>query len=395
MKKKLGFVINAPLKYSETFLLEEFKLLENDFEILIFEGYNTIRPVDGYRRIRSLPNSIKTFTALLHVAKSLLRLLAFRPKVLIKFMVYERDTGTNLVRIMKRIWFNAHLLSAQADHLHFCFADVAIQKELAAKALGIKMSVSLRGSDVLVYGARHPHCYSRLWKYASKVHAVSRWVFENALRQGMPYSTDHCIIHDAVDPDRIPFNHFDIHKPVRIVNVGRLVPEKDHLFSLEVIRRLIYDNTDIRYTIIGDGFIKPVILSRIRELGLEEYVEVKGKLPHQQLLGLLSSFDLYIHCSASEGLGVSLLEAQAAGLLTIALESGSTGENIEDSRSGWIVRERNIELMASQISEVIKLSSQERIQVKDYARTRIEKNFDIRQLYPVWKRFFETQLYTS
>jgi colanic acid/amylovoran biosynthesis glycosyltransferase len=391
MRKKIGFVLNAPLRYSETFLLQEFKLLKDaGFEVIIFEGYGEEKVSYNYKRIKSLPLiKIEGWKSVLHISITLMCLFTLGLPSMIRFIILEAHSGTGILRIFKRIWFNAHILPLKVDYLHFCFAEVAIQKEFTAKAISAKMSVSLRGSDIAIYPKENKDCYKRLWEQAEKIHAVSQWIYDQAIQLGLERKKKYVIIHDCVDLNRINFNDSDIHSPLRILSVGRLEPVKDHEFALKIIRELLDHNIKLQYSIIGEGSLHYFLLSSIKKLGLEECVQLRGRQGHEITLQLMTSADIYIHTSKSEGLGVSLLEAQAAGLLTIAQAAGGTEESIEDNLSGWIIGERDPSAMAKRIMEIIQLPSSERIRVKTYARKRIEEKFNIQQYLSLWKEFYE------
>ena len=389
MKVRIGFVLNAPIKYSQTFHLYEFGLLaEQGYEIIIFEGYSDTSRSYPYKRIKALPNKIDSLSKLLYCAKVFLGLIIWGFIPLCHFYSKEVRSGTSFFRAFKRIWFNAHILQTRMEYLHFCFAEVAIQKELVAKAIGAKMSASLRGSDVLQYPKKNKDCYIRLWKYADKIHAVSHHVYRRAKSLGLDDSTMVTIIYDGINVQQIKFTPYAFHDPIQVVSIGRLEPVKDHFFALEVVHSLIKHDCSIHYSIIGDGSLRNLLMRRIVELELERHVKIVGAKEHKELLSHLGEFDLLLHTSVSEGLGVALLEAQASGLLTFALDAGGTEESIENNKSGWIIRERNPEVMARKIMEVLEFSPSARQDVKVYARQRIEKAFDIEDRKKAWKDFF-------
>lgn len=390
-KKKIGFVLNAPIRYSETFLLTEFNLLQKEgFEIIIFQGYEPNSTKINYSTIQSLPLKINSWLEILHIIRVLSRLFTTGLLSVFKFIIYEAQSGSGLLRILKRIWFNAHILPTNVDHLHFCFSEVAIQKELAAKAIGTTMSASLRGSDILQYPLGNKKCYDRLWRYVNQIHAVSSWVYEEAVKIGLKRETPYSIIHDNIIPDLFIFNDKDIHSPLKILSVGRLEIVKDHSFALDVIKNLIDLSIEVEYKIVGDGRLKSLLLLKIKELGLEDHVKLLGKKEHSEINKSMNESDLLLHTSKSEGLGVAILEAQASGMLTVSLDVGSTTESIEDGLSGWIIKERSVSAVTQKIIDIIKLPAIVRIQVKKYARDRIIKDFDINKSIKKWKYFFNS-----
>jgi colanic acid/amylovoran biosynthesis glycosyltransferase len=387
-KIKIGFVLNGPVRYSETFLLEEFKHFQKEgFEIIVFQGYEPSSPKNGYATFTSLPIKIHGWAEIIQILVTFTRLLSKGLLSLFKFIIFEFKSSTPPLRILKRIWFNAHILPCQVDRLHFCFADVAIQKELTAKSIGAIMSVSLRGSDILIYPIKRKNSYERLWKNVDQIHAVSNWIYEEAIKIGLKTKTQYSIIHDNINPDLFIFNDRDIHNPLKILSVGRLEKVKDHNFALEVIKKLIEQSINVEYKIVGDGGLKSSLLLKIKELGIEDHVKLLGKKNHSEICKLMNQSDLFLHTSRSEGLGVAVLEAQASGLLTVSLDAGGSRESIEEGLSGWIVKERSVLAVAKKIIEIIKLPSDDRINVKRYARDRIIRKFNITKSINEWNKF--------
>ena len=98
----------------------------------------------------------------------------------------------------------------------------------------------------------------------------------------------------------------------KIVSVGRLSVQKNPLFALEVMDALRRIRTDFVYEWIGDGELRERMEAAIREKGLQDHVKLLGV--RNDIEKLLPARDLFFMPSLFEGLPVSLVEAQAAGL---------------------------------------------------------------------------------
>lgn len=66
-----------------------------------------------------------------------------------------------------------------------------------------------------------------------------------------------------------------------------------------------------------------------------------------------ASANMLIHPSRSEGLGAILLEAMAAGLPTIASNTGGIPDLIDDRKTGLLIAPRNAEALANAIEELV------------------------------------------
>jgi glycosyltransferase EpsF len=97
-----------------------------------------------------------------------------------------------------------------------------------------------------------------------------------------------------------------------LVQVGRLVPEKNHIHSLRLLKQLLRRGVSARLLVVGDGPLRPGLESACTCFGLTKNVEFLGAVPDPWRA--LSCADLALFPSHYEGLGLAALEAQAAGV---------------------------------------------------------------------------------
>lgn len=97
-----------------------------------------------------------------------------------------------------------------------------------------------------------------------------------------------------------------------IGHVGRFNKQKNHLYLLDVFRNVSEQIPDAVLILVGDGTLKGEIKEKIMDLNLEGKVNLLGI--RDDAHKLLQAFDLFVFPSLHEGLPVSLIEAQGAGL---------------------------------------------------------------------------------
>ena len=97
----------------------------------------------------------------------------------------------------------------------------------------------------------------------------------------------------------------------QICHVGRFVDVKNHKFILEVARELKNDNVNFQVHLLGDGELFDEIHQMANEMNLEE-VCFHGSV--ENVNEYLKASDLFILPSKYEGLPVTLVEAQSAGV---------------------------------------------------------------------------------
>lgn len=107
--------------------------------------------------------------------------------------------------------------------------------------------------------------------------------------------------------------------------VGTLTEVKNHSFLLELIHYMkqssgAYEGVlqGAKLLIIGEGEQRNTLTDRAEELGIADDVIIYGETA--DIPGMLSSMDIYVMPSISEGFGMAALEAQANGLTCILSE---------------------------------------------------------------------------
>jgi glycosyltransferase involved in cell wall biosynthesis len=96
-------------------------------------------------------------------------------------------------------------------------------------------------------------------------------------------------------------------------HVGRFVEQKNHTFLIDILAELVQMRTNTLLLLIGDGTLKPAIQKKVEELHLEKHVSFLGERSDVPRL-LLGAVDVLVLPSLFEGLPLTLVEAQAAGL---------------------------------------------------------------------------------
>lgn len=95
-------------------------------------------------------------------------------------------------------------------------------------------------------------------------------------------------------------------------HVGSFNFEKNHDFLIRIFAKIARSNLNLHLLLVGDGPLKEKIQDKIKTLNLNERVTFTGV--RQDVPDLLSAMDLFVFPSLFEGLGLSVVEAQAAGL---------------------------------------------------------------------------------
>jgi|SRR5271155_4771309 len=96
-------------------------------------------------------------------------------------------------------------------------------------------------------------------------------------------------------------------------HVGRFVPAKNHRFFLEIAIEISKKRPDIHFLLVGDGPLRPEIEDRAKAMGFNGNMHFAGSRSDVSRL-MRGGMDVFVFPSLWEGLPVTLIEAQAAGL---------------------------------------------------------------------------------
>ena len=136
-----------------------------------------------------------------------------------------------------------------------------------------------------------------------------------------------------------------------IVSVGRLEMVKGYDYLLEVayILKEICDGWS--WDIFGDGSYRERIQSRIEMLGLNEHVRLKGNV--SDLPVRLPKYSMFVMTSLFEGLPMSLLEAQEAGLPIVSFDIATgPAEIVSDGENGALIEPYDTVAMACEVARL-------------------------------------------
>lgn len=98
----------------------------------------------------------------------------------------------------------------------------------------------------------------------------------------------------------------------------------------EVIRALPLIPSNLKFLILGIGPDEAMLRKLAHEKGVADRVQFLGQVFHDEMPKYLKVSDIFIRPSRSEGLGISFLEAMAAGLPVIATPVGGIPDFLFD-----------------------------------------------------------------
>lgn len=97
--------------------------------------------------------------------------------------------------------------------------------------------------------------------------------------------------------------------------IGRVSPQKNPLFLLEIFNQIIREYQNFRLIYVGDGPLMAELKCRAKELGIQKYIMFPGV--SNDVPKWLSALDIVVYTSLYEGFPIAVLESEASGLPSV------------------------------------------------------------------------------
>lgn len=138
-----------------------------------------------------------------------------------------------------------------------------------------------------------------------------------------------------------------------IIFVGRLREVKGVRYLIDAMKIIHAADPEVKLIIIGEGEERQLIERRIIEYGLEHCITLTGAIPNEEVSTFLATSDIFLLPSLSEGFGIVIIEAMAAGLPIIASRVGGIPDLITDGKEGFLVEPKNPQQIAERVLYLI------------------------------------------
>lgn len=99
-----------------------------------------------------------------------------------------------------------------------------------------------------------------------------------------------------------------------ILNVGSLIPVKDHATLLRAFAQVATELPDAHLKLVGTGILEGNLHALASDLEIDDRIDWAGAVDHDKLPEVYRSATLYVQSSRHEGQGMAVLEAASSGL---------------------------------------------------------------------------------
>jgi len=172
-----------------------------------------------------------------------------------------------------------------------------------------------------------------------------------------------------------------------IGNIARLstVKGQDHLIT--AMREVIAKFPTAELLFVGDGKIKEDLINQSKNLALSKNIFFIPSV--KNISSILALIDVFVMSSNQEGLGLSIMEAQAMGLPVIATFVGGIPELIEDNKTGILIPPQDPNIIAKAIISLLE-DKQRAKQLGENAKRSIREKFSLDKMVDETERLYES-----
>ncbi len=179
---------------------------------------------------------------------------------------------------------------------------------------------TLMGQDVLPANR-----YLRRLKPNDAAHLIALTPFHNdQLEKTCAIRAAYCIPWGVAEQD-IP-EHLPNARPIDVLGVGSLLPVKDWVRWLRVLRLVVDERPSLYAELIGHGPEMARLQQLARRLGLEGNLRFAGSLPRARVLARMQESRVLLHTARFESFGFVFAEAAASGCRIVGTPVGAAPE---------------------------------------------------------------------
>jgi glycosyltransferase EpsF len=263
---------------------------------------------------------------------------------------YDEEIGTLGGRIIRhsppmKAGFRRHALElariirqygpfcAVHTHLHYfsgCILRIAAKEQIPVRIAHFHSNRDAR-SGTLLGVAYHAGMRWMIQRHATHILGCSRTALGRVFGERWPADRRMSVMHNSIS--LAPYSHlshdrtglcrkYSIPSTATILgHVGNFTPPKNHKLLIELFGRYLQREPNATLVLVGDGALRSGIEQQVSSSGLNSHVRFLGRQPQSQVPELLAAFDVLVMPSIYEGLPVTLVEAQSAGLRCVVSDA--------------------------------------------------------------------------
>ncbi len=288
--------------------------------------------------------------------------------------------------ISPKLWSSFPILNGliQKEGIDIIHAQTRVTQVLGfflARTRGVAMVTTC-------HGFFRPRWFRKMFPcWGRAVIAISKPVAQH-LRSDFGVAQDQVhLITNGIDLDRFVMTNDQMRRGARqkwgigdgplIGIIARLSDVKGIDVLIKAMPLVFKEVPSANLLIAGQGPEEIALKKLTQDLGLSAHVHFKSTVNQTQ--DYLCAFDVFVMPSLMEGLGLSVMEAQACGIPVVASRIGGLVDLIEDGKSGYLVPVNDPVALANRIVEALEDPQQSKMMAQQ-ARLNIEQHFSVEKM---------------
>jgi len=139
-----------------------------------------------------------------------------------------------------------------------------------------------------------------------------------------------------------------------VISTRTFRPVYDVETLIKAIPLVLEEVPEARFIIVGQGEQRSYLEGLAQNLGISDSVKFVGWVSHNELSKYLTSSDVYVSTSLSDGTSICLLEAMACELAPVVTAIPANQPWIKDGENGFLIPVRDHKILATRITFLIK-----------------------------------------
>lgn len=213
--------------------------------------------------------------------------------------------------------------------------------------------------------------------HSNRVIAVSKAVKNALVDETFVPEEKVKVIYNGINSSKVRYEEARENKDrIRFLYLGLVHKSK----GLGDLVKAIKNISKATLTVIGDGPYLQDLEEFITKNNLQDRVDLKGKVKHDDVLEMLTNFDIFVLPSRRvEGFPMTLVEAMFAGLPIIGSDMGGIPEAIEEGSTGFVIESGNIKQLEEKMNYLIN-NEEDRKNMSIKSRKKAESEFTIENM---------------
>ena len=177
-------------------------------------------------------------------------------------------------------------------------------------------------------------------------------------------------------------------KDIVMLTVAELIPRKNYIQTIEAIKKLVNEDKNLYYLIVGTGELEGKLKNYVLKNDLGKNIKFLGY--RNDIPDLLNICDIFVLTSLHEGLPRCIMEAMAAGKPVVATDVRGNRDLVKDGVNGYLVPLGDVNTTVDALQNLIeseglrkKMGDEGRRIIQNYSIDKVLKEMD-----EIYKKYY-------